>query len=288
MRTHMLLATSMMISLAATQPLQAADIDREVGLIVSGVVDQWAGVQLIDDGLADDTVFASGGAGYLSLPLGSNLSVQTDAKYEYNERAFDTIRAPFGPRYSFSGATHLSWRDPGRGLFGVFGGVGISAWNTTREARFVGGEGQVYLGNFTLYGQGGYVDFAPDTGSFVDDGFFARGVVRWFLDNGSRLQLEGTYINADKLLNAGSVDGFSVGARYDFDLRDMPLAGDLPLYVAYRGTFRNDCVVALDVDDHTFMIGTSYSFSGDRLTIDRQGATLNTPDFAFDCRGIAN
>ena len=48
-------------------------MDREIGLIVSGVVDKWAGVQFIDDGLNDDTIFASGGEGRLSLPLGSSL-----------------------------------------------------------------------------------------------------------------------------------------------------------------------------------------------------------------------
>jgi hypothetical protein len=282
------------VALSATAgTAAAADLDRDIGLIVSGVVDKWAGVQMIDDGRFDETVFASGGAGYLSLPLGSNLSIQSDVKYEYNERAFDGDQPPFGPRYSFTGATHLSLRDPSTGLIGTFGGVGVSNWpgaSGSTDIRFVGGEAQLYAGDFTFYAQGGYIDFeAASMSTIADEGLFARGVVRWFLDNGSRLQVEGNYVNADKNLNAGNFDAFSVGARYDFNLAGMPVIGDLPLYVAYRGTLRDSCVVtpttSVDVDDHTFMIGTSYSFSGDRLTIDRHGATLDTPDFSYDCRG---
>ena len=94
------------------------------------------------------------------------------------------------------------------------------------------------------------------------------------------------------------MEAFSVKARYDFTLTNMPVIGDLPLFIAYRGTFRNDCVKlnanigdngvdeSLGIDDHTIMIGTSYSFSGDRLVVDRRGATLDTPDFTYSCEAV--
>ncbi len=82
-----------------------------------------------------------------------------------------------------------------------------------------------------------------------------------------------------------------VGARYDFNLA-LPIAGETPLYLAYRGTFRDNCGrvqrTGLDHDDHVFMIGTSYSFSGDMLTLDRQGATLDTPNFNHGCIGATS
>ena len=96
------------------------------------------------------------------------------------------------------------------------------------------------------------------------------------------------------------MDAFSVGARYDFNLQGMPVIGDLPLFVAYRGTFRDGCgsnsrrivepsfdsIPGLgDLNDHTIMIGTSYSFSGGLIDVDRRGATLDTPDFNYNCRG---
>jgi hypothetical protein len=91
------------------------------------------------------------------------------------------------------------------------------------------------------------------------------------------------------------MEAFSVKARYDFTFTNIPFFGSMPLYVAYRGTFRDSCGAvsineqsrSFDTNDHTFMIGSSYSFSGDRLTIDRQGATLDTPDFHYSCLGVS-
>lgn len=288
----MLLATSV-VFFAFAGPASAADYEREMGLIVSGVVDSWAGVQFIDDGTNDDTVLTNGGEGLLSLPLGDNISIQSDIKYEYNTNATES---PFdndvaGPRFSYQFATHGSWRDPSRGLVGAFGGMGsvdagiLLGGSFRQDYRFVGGEAQFYMDNITLYGQGGYVE--PGNTAFLglDDGFFARGVVRYFPTSDSRIQLEGTYINMDYISAfSGEMEAFSVKARYDFVLAGMPVIGDTPIYLGYRGTFRENCSFdGADRDDHTIMVGTSYSFSGDRLTVDRQGATLDTPDFAIGC-----
>lgn len=286
-----ILATSVAL-LAFAGPASAADLDRELGLIVSGVADSWAGVQFIDDGINDDTVFTNGGEGLLSLPLGDNISIQSDVKYEYNTNATEaaTENDVSGPRFSYQFAAHGSWRDPSRGLIGAFGGMGsvdtgFIFGSLRQDHRFVGGEAQFYIDNITLYGQGGYIDVADLPFAGLDDGFFARGVVRYFPTSDSRIQLEGTYINMDyDLEGSGEMEAFSVKARYDFLLAGMPVIGDTPIYVGYRGTFRDNCLPGgEDSDDHTIMVGTSYSFSGDRLTVDRQGATLDTPDFAIGC-----
>jgi hypothetical protein len=287
MKKSVLAAAAAVFAFTGTASAADMDYDRQVGLIVSGVVDKWAGVQFIDDGVRDDTVFANGGEGKLSLPLGNNWSAQSDVKYEYNSNA---LEAPinndvFGARYSFQGAAHFSYRDPSSFLFGAFGGIGeanTGPFGSTNHS-FVGGEAQVYLNNITLYAQGGYVDFdfEPNPARGLDDGVFVRGVFRWFMANDSRIQLEGTYLNAE-YGTGDDFEAFSVGARYDFDL-NVPLFGATPLYVGYRGTFRDNCLQENNWDDHTIMVGTSYSFSGDRMTIDRQGATLDTPDFNHGC-----
>lgn len=301
-----LLAVSL-FALNVSAPAMAADLDREVGLIVSGVVDKWAGIQVIDaDSFGDETVFATGTEGLLSIPLGDNLSIQNDAKVEYNDQAFDDVYSSIGARYWFQGAAHLSWRNPSQGLFGVFGGVGTGSYGFpvggSSDYHFIGGEAQVYLDNITLYGQGGYVDvdggqsivpvgsiapLAPLANFGVEDAIFARGVVRWFMDNGSRLELETTYMNMDVsgyLFESTDVDVISWGARYDFDFGNMPIFGSMPLFIGYRGTLRDGCSGgylngSTDITDHTIMIGTSYSFSGTRIEVDRNGATLDTPDF---------
>lgn len=166
-------------------------------------------------------------------------------------------------------------RDPASGLFGAFGGMGTSNFGPVGSTnyRFIGGEAQFYADNMTFYGQGGYVDFVPD--GFIDpgldDGYFVRGVFRWFFADNSRLQIEGTYLNADFDFGGSDYEAFSIGGRYDFTLAGLPLIGDTALYVGYRGTFRDSCLrrYGADVNDHTIMAGTSYSFSGDLITVDR-------------------
>ncbi|MEE4239264.1 MAG: hypothetical protein V2I51_21295, partial [Anderseniella sp.] len=223
MKKVILAATAALMASAGAA--SAADMDREIGLIVSGVADKWAGVQFIDDGVNDDVLFANGGEGRLSFPVGETLSIQNDFKYEYNQNA---IESPFannvgGPRYSYQFAAHVSHRDPSTFLIGAFGGVGGSNIRSggpggafTQDNLFAGGEFQFYLNNFTLYGQAGYVETNNTIGVLLDDGFFARGVLRYFPTADSRLQVEGTYINMDYVAQAlGDVDAFIVKARYD-------------------------------------------------------------------------
>lgn len=278
--------------MAFAGPANAADFEQQqLGLIVSGVVDNWAGVQFVDDSIDDETVFTNAGEGLLSLPLGDNFSIQSDVKYEYNA---NTTQSPSdismaGPRFALQFATHMSWRDPSCGLFGAFGRMGCDdssngfGGSARQNYNFVGGEGQICIDNITLYGQGGYVE-TRNKNFDLDDGFFARGVVRYFPTHESRIQLEGIYVNMDYFNQfAGDMEAFSVMARYDFVLAGMPIIGDTPIFVGYRATFRDNCAFTQDLDDHTIMIDTSYSFSGDHMTIDRQGATLDTPDFPIGC-----
>ncbi len=276
-------------------PTLAADLEmeQELGLIVSGKVDSWAGAQFLDRGpFSDKTVFALGGEGLLSLPLGENLSLQSDFKYEYNDQSNDFIFSSAGPRYSYQFAGHLSWRDPSTGLFGIFGGAGTT--NTgiigDTDIAFIGGEFQFYTDNITWYGQGGYLSYRDDNliaANFgLDDGYFVRGVMRWFVTDDSRFQVEGSYFNSDFELS-GNTDAFSFGARYDFSL-GLPVIGDTALYIAWRGQWRSSCLRSLNDDnyglsDQTIMVGSSYSFSGDLMTVDRQGATLDTPHFTHGC-----
>jgi hypothetical protein len=79
-----------------------------------------------------------GGIGTVSVPLGTDFGLQVD-----------TIVASWNNRIATGGAGHLFWRNPTRGLIGVYGsglywggagGIGIG-----RAA----GEGELYFGNFT-------------------------------------------------------------------------------------------------------------------------------------------
>jgi opacity protein-like surface antigen len=280
----------------------AADLDSAIGLIVAGEVEKAAGVQIFDIPNAgplsggSDTVFWSGTSGKLSLPLGENLSIQTDVDVEYNDQAFSSGPDEAGLRFGFQGAGHLSWRDPSQSLFGVFGGAGgvhyaFSNNNIAHNIRFVGGEAQFYAGDLTFYGQGGYIDVAPARPAVnqrLDDGFFARGVVRWFLEPDTRVQLEGGYAGLERVGGGGQgpgprdLDIYTWGARYDTRLA-LPVIGDSALFIGYRGTMRENCFQfggGSDLTDHTVMVGFNYQFGGSSmLDNDRRGATLDTPDF---------
>lgn len=299
-----------MVVAASSISANAADLDRAIGLIVAGEVEKASGLQIFDipsagplDG-GTEVSFWSGTSGKLSLPLGENLSIQNDFDIEYNDQAFDSGTNEGGLRYGFLGASHLSWRNPDQALFGMFGGLGGTHYafadgNLAQNFRFVGGEAQLYLDNITFYGQGGYIDVAetrPARGQRLDDGIFARGVMRWFLEPDTRLQFEGAYAALDRNGGHGGgngngngaggpldVDIFSWGARYDTRLA-LPIVGDSGVFIGYRGTHRNNCYQferGADLTDHTLMVGFSYQFGGtSMLDNDRRGATLDTPDFA--------
>ena len=92
------------------------------------------------------------------------------------------------------------------GLLGVFGGAGQANFeggggNSDNEATFafVGGEGQLYLQDWTLYGQAGAIIANGDDDILGNDdqndaAFFVRGVARWFIDDVSRLQFRRVHL----------------------------------------------------------------------------------------------
>lgn len=287
---------------ASTVSASAADLDRAIGLIVAGEVEKAAGVQIFDVpnagplGGGTEATFWSATSGKLSLPLGENLSIQSDVDVEYNDQAFDSGTNAAGLRYAFQGATHLSWRNPEQGLFGAFGGAGGTHYaysfnDLAYNYRFMGGEAQFYMDNITFYAQGGYVDVAgtgPAFGQRLDDGIFARGVMRWFLEPDTRLQFEGTYAALDRNGGGGQgpgprdLDVLSWAARYDTRFA-LPIVGDSAVFLGYRGTLRENCFQfggGSDLTDHTIMVGLNYQFGAtSMLDNDRRGATLDTPDF---------
>src|SRR5262245_12268639 len=70
---------------------QAADMVQPtpLALIVSGIAYTWTGYTWIADVKrvhpGEDAFWSGGGTGRLSLPLGTNLSIQSDGDVEYNK-----------------------------------------------------------------------------------------------------------------------------------------------------------------------------------------------------------
>ncbi|MFZ3358437.1 MAG: tail fiber domain-containing protein [Xanthobacteraceae bacterium] len=96
-------------------------------------------------GGSDDTKGLFAGTGSLAVPLGGQYGAE-----------FDGVAGGFDNRFLGGGAAHLFWRDPHRGLLGAYGDS--IHWQTPIggvNVGDVGGEGEAYLGQWTLRGVAG-------------------------------------------------------------------------------------------------------------------------------------
>lgn len=276
---------------------QAADYDQAIQeLVVSGYVEKWTGYSFVSGAENNtnpvrDGYFASGTSGRLSLPLGSNLSMQMDAGIEYTENSFKSDNNDVFQHSGYVGA-HLAYRDPNSFALGAFGSFGTGYANETRHDFYaLGGEAQIYLNDITLYVQAGYLDGNDTTQpgrhtNAFHDAIFVRGVARWFLTPNSRLQGEFAYASGHQdRFTVHDMDIMEWGVRYDTMIAGLPLVGDTNVFVGYRGArFDNDgCGNGCDdgrYTDHTIMVGATYAFGGNTMQeFDRVGATFDLPNF---------
>jgi hypothetical protein len=146
--------------------------------------------------------WALGGAGRATWWWAANYSIQLDAQGE-GASYKDTFGAGFNRRstHGYLIGGHANWRDPGRGLIGIFGGAGDATslfhFSSVRHG-LIGAEAQLYWGPVTLYGQGGYSSTLGQISSgFLDSlqSWFARGTARAYVNPNFRL--EGTVFYAD-------------------------------------------------------------------------------------------
>jgi hypothetical protein len=273
-------------------------------LLYSGTVELGAGGAFADctedgDPCEDEDFDADAypylvGAGRASIPIGDNVSVQIDAEgwATFTDRGGvdnDDGQGEDNLQTSFSGAVHGTWRDPSSGAAGVFAQAGSSNGGEDENATFwlVGAEAQAYLGDVTLYGQGGYFEADDETeDDVITDAFFLRGVGRWFLNPRTRLQGEFSWVTGDENIGPGDdpgsdYNGYSWGVRVDRILTGHPIS----LFAAYDGLYMAlDAAPGSSDDDgdlmeHRFLVGATFHFNVDDLIAqDRRGVTLDTPD----------
>ena len=110
-------------------------------------------------GVFDDRTIAAGTAS-VSVPLGFHYGLQLDG-----------AAGSFDGRFMGATGAHLFWRNPAQALFGVYGS--FTHWDKAGglNAAQVAGEGELYLGRFTLQGIAG-VEFGNSksevVGAFID------------------------------------------------------------------------------------------------------------------------
>jgi hypothetical protein len=247
--------------------------------------------------------WALGGAGRATWWWAPNYSVQLDAQGEGTSYKFNTGANSFSraSSHAYLIGGHANWRDPSRGLIGIFGGAGDATnlvnFSSMRHG-LIGAEGQLYWGPVTLYAQGGYNTTLGQISSGGFDSFhawFVRGTARVYATPNFRL--EGTVLYAD-----GQVDFVPTeNAQQDFQTwlwrakAEYKFAtSPFSVFAAYEGSRTTaDLVDGLftrntRVTDHRVLGGIRLYLNENTLQWnDRNGTTLdiiapfNVPSFIF-------
>ena len=279
-------------ALGMTGAAQAADYTPppvDDGLLYTGLIEAWGGWTFANGDpsnvIDDDDHPAIGGSGRVSIPFSDGFSGQLDIDGEASLLNGDSIDDNYGHAFWMTG--HLSLRDPSSHLIGLFGSAGVSSAGEDEQVNVfvIGAEAQLYLGNFTLYGQGGYFTTDEENNNNpdgIDDAWFVRAVGRMFIGASSRLEAEGTFASGDIDFAATADDTdpmWAWGVRFEQELAglggsNMPLAW----FLGYRGSYAENQSDNTEYDDHTFMVGLRFLFGAPSLQDnDRRGATLDSP-----------
>jgi hypothetical protein len=268
---------------APSMAQDAADMAApdDYGLVFAALGELSGGFRHAD---STDYVNLSGGmfsgAARASIPVMERFSVQLDGDVEVYLSEDGQSWEPLG---LWLAGGHANWRDPSRGLIGLFGAAGYglqSGFDNSRDYEvgyMFGAEGQIYFGDFTLYAQAGYGDFESDNEpeGFIE-GWFLRGVGRWFPNEDSLVEAELSYGQTSQF-----VDAVDDGKIWNWGLQGkMRMSEALPLYgtAAYRGGYYDATTAGDDGSEHMLMVGVNVLFGADSLKAnDRLGATLNLP-----------
>jgi len=221
-----------------------------------------------------------------NIPIWRSVSMQLDSLSEYYSRANDHV----DPISLTAFGAHLSYRNPNSGLVGIFGGYG---WTSIRDGHgpdkygvsMFGAEAQAYLGKLTLYGQAGFANSAKgDPGEGFHDGWFVRGVARYFPTPNSKLEAEISYAEADPYINGDKGQFTAWGVSYEHKLTEIwnrPIYGTLGYRGAYYDSLGND-----HATEQVFRAGVKVMFGANTLLQnDRNGATLDLPSLPFRAAG---
>ena len=215
-----------------------------------------------------------------SVPLAPTWSMQVDAvaeRYMVDGAAIDNV-TKLG-----AAGLHLSYRIPEQYAVGILGGAGFGETNRFHghtNAWWLGGEGQYYLGNTTLYSQLAYTKGdVEDTEEELNSTWMVRGVVRHFITDNSKVQAELAYVGSDDAIDdEDKVTNLAWGLSYERQLMDSSW-----YYTAgYRGDFVDTTTEGEELTEHSLYLKFSFQFEDLSLKAnDRTGATFDQPLIAL-------
>ena len=209
----------------------------------------------------------AGGAVRVNFPIDARWNIQTDA-------AIDSVWSQGSNIYGYGGAVHGYWRDPSSHAFGVFATLDGYGGDNTGASDFhtfsVGPEGQVYLGNVTLYGQAYYGQLRVN-GESVLDTWGGRGVVRYFAQDNLRFDGELGFSRSSVGDNHFDIVTGALQATYRFSGTPWSVFG------RYQLDHETVSFSSGSVNVHKYVVGMQASFGSDTLlSEDRNGATMDT------------
>ncbi len=174
---------------------------------------------------------------------------------------------------------HINWRDSKEGLLGIFGATG-RVWDTyyySTPVFMAGLEGQYYCGQWTFYGQAGYMD--SDTSSYsLQNAGFVRALVSYYPSPKLKMSAGVEYMAGDyeNTYNA-TAWAWEASGEYWFG-KSVPIAVTLK----YRG---RDSTIDYssspsELNSNAVTGGISIFFGGgDIEEADREGNSTEIQDF---------
>ena len=178
----------------ASEPTPYPDPVNETRPAVDGV----NGKLSIEGGQTFGGGEAYGISGSVAMPLGHQLGLQVDgAAGTFEGSAIDDAQV-------FAGAAHLFWRDPSRGLLGVYGGVIHADALNDFNVRMFGLEGASYLGRLTVEGVVGI----SHTEAFGSDAF-ADVELAYYPDDNMRLDTGYSVVSDSHVFKLGGEWAFA-------------------------------------------------------------------------------
>jgi hypothetical protein len=151
-----------------------------------------------------------GVAGAVTIPLGNRFGVQ-----------FDVLAGSLQSDFVAGGAAHLFWRDPARGMIGIY--ASYTHWNvfTGLNASHIAAEGELYIGRFTFQAIAGVEDGSSTSAvagplliSYnVDQRFFDAINLHYYVQDNWRLTLGHRYMGGLHAAAFGTEFAFEAGKQ---------------------------------------------------------------------------
>ena len=206
-----------------------------------------------------------GGMGSLSVPLACEFGVQLDAS-----------AASFDSRFLGTVGGHLFWRDPSKGLIGVYGSY--TYWDQAGGVRaaHVGPEAEWYLGRWTLQGTAG-AEFGNNVSQTVGAVIQTYDVKTRFFD-----QVNVAYYVLDNIKAY-------VGHRYLGGKHALALGGEygIPMSHGVMASLFAEGRVGED-DFHGIWGGIRFYFGQKDKTLIRRNREDDPTDWGGDLGGVTN